>query len=139
MVTQYALDSSAYNFWNALKANTENVGTLFDPQPNQNKGNIHCVNDTTERVIGYIGAGSTQQYRLFISNSSMPSDWNQEQNCSYLEVPPIKDSIVFYFTSGFDPIDVHTQGITILGYYGASSTCVDCTLTGSPIKPSFWP
>ena len=72
-VTQYALDSMAYNYWQAIKSNTEDIGSIFDPQPNQTKGNIHCVTDTSETVIGYIGAGSTDSARFFIPNSAMPS------------------------------------------------------------------
>ncbi|HSN08753.1 MAG TPA: DUF4249 domain-containing protein [Hanamia sp.] len=140
LVTQYALDSSAYNYWNAMKGNTENVGSIFGTQPNQVKGNIHCVSDNTETVIGYIGAGSTQQARIFISNSSMPADWNQKGNCDYIEVPPNKDSLGLYFgEQGFVPIIPHLDGIIVLGYYGSEGPCVDCTLNGSPVKPSFWP
>lgn len=141
IVTQYALDSSGYNYWNAMKANTENVGSIFDPQPNQTKGNIHCVFDSTETVIGYIGAGATDQRRIFIKNSEMPSDWNQAPNCTDYEVPNMLDSILFYFASNsFIPYlkDSTPSGIT-KGYFSASGTCVDCTITGSPVKPIFWP
>ncbi|MDE3182419.1 MAG: DUF4249 domain-containing protein [Bacteroidota bacterium] len=140
LVTQFALDSNAYNYWNAMKGNTENVGSIFGTQPNQVKGNIHCVSDNTETVIGYIGAGSTQQARIFIANTSMPADWNQKGNCDYIEVPPIKDSLAFYFgVQGFVPITPHLNGIIVLGYYSSEGPCVDCTLNGSPVKPSFWP
>ena len=140
LVTQFVLDSNAYNYWNAMKGNTENVGSIFGTQPNQVKGNIHCLSDTSETVIGYIGAGSIQQVRIFISNASMPADWNQKGNCDYFEVPPIKDSIAFYFgEQGFVPIKAHLNGIIVLGYYTSEGPCVDCTLNGSPVKPSFWP
>jgi hypothetical protein len=140
LVTQFALDSNAYNYWNAMKGNTENVGSIFGTQPNQVKGNIHCISDNTETVIGYIGAGSTQQARIFIANTSMPADWNQRGNCDYIEVPPIKDSLAFYFgVQGFVPITPHLNGIIVLGYYSSEGPCVDCTLNGSPVKPSFWP
>ena len=133
LVTQYPLDSAGYNYWNAMKSNTENVGSIFDSQPNQTVGNIKCTTDSSELVIGYIGAGTTDQSRLFINNSSMPTGWNQAQNCTEYDVP--NDSIVYYFGSGsFIPIQ-----ITRTGYFSASSSCVDCTLSGSPIKPSFWP
>jgi len=140
LVTQYALDSNAYNYWNAMKGNTENVGSIFGTQPNQVGGNIHCLSDTTEPVIGYIGAGSSQQARFFISNASMPADWNQKGNCDYIEVPTIKDSMHFYFgVQGFVPIKEHLNGIIVLGYYASEGPCVDCTLNGTTEKPSFWP
>jgi len=141
LVTQYALDSTEYNYWSAMKSNTENVGSIFDPQPNQTRGNIHCVSDSSEMVIGYIGAGQTQQRRLFISNSQMPSDWNETSNCTEYTVPNSRDSLVFYFgSSAFIPYlkDSTPSGVT-KGYFSASATCVDCTLTGSTVKPDFWP
>lgn len=141
IVTQYALDSSGYNYWNAIKGNTENVGSIFDPQPNQTRGNIHCISDSTETVIGYIGAGAIDQRRIFISNSEMPSGWNEAQNCTDYEVPNMLDSILFYFASNsFIPYlkDSTPSGVT-KGYFSASGTCVDCTITGSPVKPTFWP
>jgi hypothetical protein len=139
LVTQYALDSAGYNYWNAMKGNTENVGSIFDPQPNLTQGNIHCITDSSERVIGYISAGTTQQARLFISNSSLPSDWNQPLNCTEYTVP--KDSIGFYFSGNvFIPISSLPPGSPMPeAYLSASGTCVDCTLTGSPDKPPFWP
>ncbi len=139
LVTQYALDSGAYTYWNAMKSNTEDVGSIFGSQPNQTKGNIHNINDSTETVIGYIGAGSTQQARIFISNSSMPPDWNQVPNCTEKYVTP--DSIGYFFGANqFIPYASDPPGYpTPKGYFSASATCVDCTLTGSADKPAFWP
>lgn len=135
LVTQYPLDSIGYNYWKAMESNTENVGSIFDPQPNLTQGNIHCLTDSLETVIGYIGAGTTQQSRLFISHADMPSNWTQIAKCSEAIVPP--DSLHWYFAqSGFDPVDYAAPPGNFLG---ASKTCVDCTLTGSPVKPAFWP
>lgn len=140
LVTQFALDSNAYKYWSAMKGNTENVGSIFGSQPNQSQGNIHCLSDPTETVIGYISAGSTQQARVFISNSSMPADWNQKGNCDYIEVPPVKDSLGLYFgVQGFVPIKPHLDGIIVLGYYASEGPCVDCSLYGTTEKPTFWP
>jgi hypothetical protein len=146
LVNQYALDSAGYNYWDAIKSNTEKIGSIFDAQPNQTPGNIHNIKDTSEKVIGYIGAGSTTQKRIFISNSSMPFNWNELRNCSYYDVP--LDSVGFYYVSGaFVPIIKDSirkringnDSTIILGYYGGSATCTDCTLTGTLTKPSFWP
>ncbi len=139
LVTQYALDSAAYNYWYAMKGNTENTGSIFDPQPNQTTGNIHCVTDSTETVIGYIGAGSIQQARIFISNSEMMPGWNQKFNCTEYDVP--KDSVEFYLSgSTYIPYDTDPPGSPMPnGYFSASASCVDCTITGTLEKPIFWP
>jgi hypothetical protein len=137
MVTQYALDSSGYNYWYAMKGNTENVGSIFDPQPNMTRGNIQCTTDPSETVIGYIGAGNAVQQRIFIRNADLPAGWNLMPDCIESLVPNIKDSLLFYFSNNsFIP---YLQDMATGRYLSASGSCVDCTLTGSPVKPTFWP
>lgn len=139
LVTQYALDSAGYNYWYALKGNSENVGSIFDPQPNQTKGNIHCITDSTEKVVGYVGAGTIRQQRIFIHNGDLRPGWNLPPNCSEYDVPI--DSLDFYLGSyALIPYESDPIGSFMpKGYFSASATCVDCTLTGSPVKPPFWP
>lgn len=141
-VTEYALDSAGYNYWNAMKSNTENVGSIFDPQPNLTRGNIHSTTDSSELVIGYIGAGTTQQERIFIRNSELPADWNEIPDCIVTEVRNIKDSLYDNFhADAFVPIEVGQQSLSggVETYLSSSGMCVDCTLTGTLTKPSFWP
>lgn len=135
-VKQYTLDQNGYNYWLAMKNNTEEVGSIFDPQPNETAGNIHCVTNPSELVVGYINAGNTVEKRVFINSSSMPLDWNLFPDCRPLKTVPIApDSLIFYFANGgLDPIDL-VQG----GYSASGAECVDCTLFGTNIKPSFWP
>lgn len=141
LVTQYALDSTTYSYWDALKNNSVDIGSVFGAQPDQIKGNIHNINDIAEKVIGYIDAGIPATKRLYISNSSMPSDWNKMPNCFELYVSPSKIAMAKYFSSNsFVPIrkDTTLSG-GLKGYFSASGRCVDCTLTGSNVKPAFWP
>lgn len=140
LVKQFALDLNGYNYWQAMKNNTENVGSIFDPQPNQTVGNIHCVTNPDENVVGYISAGNSFEKRVFISNQSLPTDWNLRSSCTMFDVPNIKDSLAHYFAIGYTPIDISGPPAFPPAAYSASSrTCVDCTLHGTNIKPSFWP
>jgi hypothetical protein len=142
LVTQYALDSTAYSYWNAMKGNSKDIGSIFGPQPNQTPGNIHNINDSSEKVIGYIGAGTPVQRRLFISNSEMPAGWNIRPTCTDAEFPNSKETLALYFGgNSFIPIikDTTLSG-DLKGFISASGTCVDCTLAGGTlVKPSFWP
>ena len=133
---QYTLDQNGYNYWLAMKNNTEEVGSIFDPQPNETAGNIHCVTNPSELVVGYINAGNTVEKRVFINNTSMPLGWNQFPDCRPLTTVSIApDSLIKYFANGgLDPIDL-VRG----GYSASGADCVDCTLFGTNIKPSFWP
>ncbi len=139
-VKQYALDIEGYNYWEAMKKNTEQVGSIFDPQPNQTQGNIHSAKDAAETVVGYIGAGNSVTQRTYIKNSSLPTDWNIFPQCDLKLVPNIPDSLKFYYEGGYAPInsvfDPATGGIS---YSSSQIECVDCTISGTNKKPSFWP
>jgi hypothetical protein len=45
LVRQYAITKDAYDYWQLIEKTTQNVGTLFDLQPTQLTGNIHCTTD----------------------------------------------------------------------------------------------
>ena len=137
-VKQYPLDVNGYNYWVAIRNNTERIGSIFDPQPNETTGNIHCVTDPLENVVGYINAGNSTQRRAFIYNSSLPNDWNLPEDCPSKLVPPNPDSLKFYFGGIYAPIDVNI-GPSGTEYSASYKSCVDCTLKGTNIKPSFWP
>lgn len=139
LVKQYALSREAYEYWQLIKKNTEQLGTLFDAQPSELMGNIHNVSDGQEPVIGYISAGTAQQKRLFIDPQQV--GWTVTDpvpDCSIKTIPqnpnnsliydyPDPTYTVYYFlTAG--------SGIVI-----AKKVCVNCTLSGgSSVKPSFW-
>ncbi|MEO6288306.1 MAG: DUF4249 family protein [Ginsengibacter sp.] len=140
LVRQYAFDINGYNYLLALRNNTEKVGSIFDPQPNQTVGNIHCISNPSETVVGYVGAGNSIEQRIFIRNDELPPGWNKTPNCPTKDVLNDPDSLKFYFGSGgFAPI----SAIEVLGapvaYPGSFIECVDCTLRGTNIKPAFWP
>jgi hypothetical protein len=68
-VEQYGLSKEAYEYWTILKKTTENLGSLFDPQPSQVTGNIHCTSDPQELTIGYFSMGTVKKKRIFIHNT----------------------------------------------------------------------
>src|SRR5690606_35363898 len=39
LVKQYAIDKKAYEFYSLMKKNTESLGSIFDPQPSEIRGN----------------------------------------------------------------------------------------------------
>lgn len=137
-VTQYPLTRDAYEYWDQLKKNTEKLGSIFDPQPSANKTNIRCISDPNEIVIGYISASSMYTRRLFIYNQEV-QPWAYGTDCQEYEVTP--DSFEFFFGSKvYEPTRQGSRGsFNNPSYYGATSYCMDCTLSGTNVKPSFWP
>jgi hypothetical protein len=136
-VKQYGLTQEGYNYWQNQKKNSEETGTLFDPQPTQVTGNIHSVGKPSEAVIGYLTASSPARLRIFI-NRSQVSFWPYQplQGCSLTPVSPGDIPLVFSDTTQWVPIN----GLLGGAYSGTSTQCGDCTFAGgSTVKPSYWP
>src|SRR5258706_5889592 len=51
LVKQYTLTAEAYHYWQIIQKNSQELGTLFDPQPSQVNGNIHSTTNPDELVI----------------------------------------------------------------------------------------
>jgi len=68
-LNQYALTVDGYNYYQNLKTNSEETGSIFDPQPSITTGNIHCITSPTDRVIGFISVSTvtTRMYPLHYS------------------------------------------------------------------------
>jgi hypothetical protein len=142
LVKQYTLTPEAYQFWSDLQKNSEQLGSIFSPEPFQTKGNIHAVGDTSELVIGYISAGTSRQQRIFILPVDIPN-WGfgaYQPGCVTISIPNNPDSLRQWLSSfGFLPIGP-SPGPNIRARVDISySSCIDCRLTGTNIKPSFWP
>ncbi len=146
LVKQYGLPEEAYKFWNILRKNTELTGTLFDPQPSQLPGNINCVSDPTEKVIGFVSAGLVSEKRIYIKNSEL-LNWQTNSDSSCLPVLPesVPESLVLlasdttYGPAYFQdppppPAPPSVQKLAI-----AKKPCLDCRRKGgTTTKPPYW-
>jgi hypothetical protein len=147
LVRQYALTKEAFEFWQLLKKNTENLGSIFDAQPSQLTGNIHNIADQTEPVLGYIGAGTVTQKRIFVPRDQLPNwvtkyPYQCEEPDTVYFVNPItkqRDEDLLFQTRAKIPIDaVYTATGTLVGHTGSSYECSDCTIRGTNKRPAFW-
>jgi hypothetical protein len=153
LVSQYALSTDAYNFWTNLKKNTEKLGGIFDAQPSQINGNMHCLTNPKEVVIGYISVGSVATKRVFINHEQLPQIAPNFATAScvldslWYHNPKTGENQVYEFIkykrSNLGIIFVPIQSFkddngTILGYLSTTPFCADCTLRGTNRKPDFW-
>ncbi len=153
LVKQYALTPEEYTYYELLRKNTENIGSLFDPLPTQLTGNVHCLTNVSEAVIGFVGARSVTEQRIFVSREELPKDWGRittgYESCSPPDTVKIDfqlykniDDVIEYFSSGQSlPLNSvsSTNGIpTLIGYTYSFPNCVDCRLRGTNVKPDFW-
>ena len=142
LVDQYVLTPEAYNFWLNLQVNTEQIGSLFSPEPSTLAGNLHCLTDSTEPVVGYVSAGTLSKQRIFITPDQIPN-WIPEGypiGCVEQSVTATPDSLELFLGAGFFiPIDWKPPAPPDDHVDFSQANCVDCTTHGTNVKPSFWP
>lgn len=143
LVNQYAITSNAYAYWQNLKKNSEQLGTLFDAQPSQLTGNIHCITVPDEPVLGYMGASTVTQKRIFINFTNI-LQWYYKPYYSDCFTSPQADTVIgpeSVYDFEFKPDHLYTLLFPLLGGYDhvAQNYCADCREHGGTnIKPSFW-
>jgi hypothetical protein len=138
LVRQYALDSKSYDFYKRMKSNTESLGSIFDPLPSEFTGNITCVSNPSEKVIGFFTASTVDQKRFFILRSEVPARYTS--GCQTTYVLNNKEDIALHFASGaLAPYQADPGGFApAIRYYSSDPGCLDCRFRGSSVKPSFW-
>jgi hypothetical protein len=142
LVKQYALSREAFEYWEILKKNTENIGTLFDPLPSQLNGNIRSLSDPQEPVIGFMTASTMQEKRVFVDSRELPKEWRLFMPTCVIDTLLFSQgSVSEYFTGGYQvPVSeiYDDAGWRLLGYTYAAKRCVDCTTRGTNVKPAYW-
>jgi hypothetical protein len=158
LVQQTALDKPAFDYWELLRKNTQNLGTLFDPLPSKVIGNMRCLTNPDNIILGYFSASSVSEKRIFISAAEVKQLGLYDdpyKNCSrkailFINVKACEaGQPIWPFTGDcrLPPQGANQQPVTgipdgadfIKGYYFTSTFCMDCRLRGGTnIKPSFW-
>lgn len=145
LVSQYAISKEAYEFYEVMKKNTEQMGSVFDPQPSLIRGNIISVTDPKETVVGFVDCSIVSSSRIFIT-SEQAGNWKSSPDCQKKYVQNslvdlrrelanddimVADALIADYPNA-------SGGEIILGYNLAYASCLDCRLRGNNIKPSFW-
>jgi hypothetical protein len=147
LLYQYGLTKEAFEYWQELKKNTEQLGSIFDAQPSQLSGNIHSTSNNDEPVLGYVSAGTVTTKRIFINKAQLPTQFvtiPENADCKF-SVPdtlsytdPKKLDRAITLTEGTKPILMLVDILDPTTYLAYPSKCVDCTLRGVNKKPAFW-
>jgi len=137
-VKQYSLTKEGYEYLEKMRKNTEITGSVFDAQPSQLKGNIHDLANPNDPVIGFFSICNVEQKRLWIANSEVPN-WRYFPPCEELSIPNNSDSIRGTLNMLPTTPEFLSNSGSILRLIVATPECVDCTLRGTNVKPTFWP
>jgi hypothetical protein len=146
LLRQYGLTKEGYEFWENIRKNTEQLGSIFDAQPSQLQGNIHCISNPAEPVIGFVTITNVQRKRIFIDNSQLPIEWypvypySCEADTALLNNPKtMQNEVASIIINGNGiPISSIVKMNTLIGYIYSSIECTDCRIRGKSLAPPFW-
>jgi hypothetical protein len=151
LVKEYALTADAYKYWTLLKANTEQLGTITDPQPSSSLTNLHSVTNPQEPVIGYVSVSTIAIKRIFLYGRTLPFAVNEHSTDTVsceggtILVNPANtlDYRLRQTLASGDSIliaPVRNMAGVIIGYSYTQPLCADCrTRGGTNIRPAYWP
>ena len=149
LVKQTVLTKEGFEFYNTLKKNTENVGSIFDAQPSQLFGNMHCTTNPAEVIIGFVSAGTVTEKRITLLANDFPFTFVGPLLDSYCEEHTdtlsifngdVKRLLTDPTESEYIPLYELTGPAGIYAYVATKEhQCVDCRLQGGTTTvPPFW-
>lgn len=155
LVRQYSISREEYDFWYNLSKVDVIGGDIFAAQPYSVSSNIHDVNNSENKVVGYFQVSAVRMRRKEIPfrdivGLEMPY---YHYPCIRIEDspdilpwvkfnPPLTwdDIHYMYTTSGYTFVEPkYIQGTLKLDRLVFTKIeCSDCSVTGTTIKPDFW-
>ena len=133
LVNQLNISQAAFNFWDALRQQNIEQGSLYTRQPIQIRGNIRNLENPDEPVLGYFTVAGITKKRIFTNRPS-----NLQFYYSICEPDFETVTLIGASTPLFWPI--YITDIPGMGWAMASSdVCFDCRLEGGELTPpNFW-
>lgn len=152
LVKQLSISEEEYVFWDRLKTTSEEAGNPFGIQPYSIVGNVQCISNEREPVLGYFQTASVVSERIYINREEieqlnlpiMEFNYGCQLNNFYLKDYDFGNALDMYeslvLNGSFALYDaIYEQGsIEPAGLMLSSPRCSDCTKTGTNIKPEFW-
>jgi len=145
LVNQYSLSQEEFLFWKKLEEITESGGDIFEKQPFPIEGNIRCINNGDEQVLGYFQVSAVKKQRMYITQSQV----------NELDIPTYEypcERIIYRTRRLYERVynDLLSDGYVLfwveesdfmgppISFQFTSPECADCSLTGLPERPDFW-
>jgi len=137
IVDQYSLSENEFAYWEKIRNVTQKVGGLYDIIPSSIAGNIYCVEDPDEEVLGYFSVSAETSKRIYI-DEIFRGLVNPYKDC-------IDDSVWTDYPTNIRGIDVYCwiiqESHDLNGTFyilTEDHRCADCTVRGTTTKPEFW-
>ena len=110
-IEQQSLTPKAYSYWETIKNQIDNNGTIFETSNFQIRGNISNLNDNDELVLGYFGASAVTSMSILVH----PGDIG----------------FVFFYACEPDPFSGRIPTICL--------DCTSYSASSTTTKPDYWP
>jgi hypothetical protein len=135
LLNQYSLSEDEFNYWEKLKKVTEEVGSLYDVTPSFIPGNVTCLEDNSQTVLGYFSVSAKKSKRLYVTDHftgliNLYNGCASDTVNSLVDVPDLNRKIWVIETNFLVRPPIYILTIT--------KGCADCTVRGTNIKPSWW-
>ncbi|MCC5938187.1 MAG: DUF4249 domain-containing protein [Lunatimonas sp.] len=140
LVRQRGLDRDAFEFWDAMRKNSDEIGGIFSPMPSMIGTNIRSLSNPGEPVIGYVSAGKTVEKRMYIDKRELDGWASRIEDyrfCVLDTVTPL-DYEDRYIIGDMVPVLPICEGAVCVTYMASTRNCTDCRLRGSEFPPDFW-
>jgi hypothetical protein len=134
LVNQYSLNADEYSYWEKIQNIAVQVGGLYDVIPASVQSNIKCIEDPSEKVLGYFSVSSKSSKRLFIKDNF--------EGIIYRYGDCVTDTIPYVDPPGLGVsvwiLEDEPNFIPPFKVLTDKKGCADCTVRGTNIKPDYW-
>jgi hypothetical protein len=139
LVNQYSLNEDEYNYWQKLQKMTEQVGGLYDIIPASIPGNLTCIENPAEKVLGYFSVSGVATKRIYIQEKfeGIIDDYDDCITDTLYGGPDYIEGLGVSIWTLFDTPPV-PFGAPRTRIFTETRGCADCTVRGSTQRPYFW-
>lgn len=144
LISQKAIPQESLEFWETLKKNTDDIGSIFSPLPSLIGGNFKLEGEPNRPVIGFVSLGVVRQERVYIDRPEI-LPWEYRD-------PEFDDCVISQDTVFLNPAQLQAafaSGAVLparsvpgpmgpIGFYSTPRRCGDCTLYADRKRPEFW-
>lgn len=143
LISQKAIPQESLEFWETLKKNTDDIGSIFSPLPSVIGGNFKLEGNPDKPVIGFVSLGIVRQERVYIDRMDiLPWEYSDPQfdDCFIsMDTVSTQAQMQAMFGSGaILPARSIPGSMGPIGYYPVPRRCADCTLYADRKRPEFW-
>lgn len=149
-VFQYSISKEEYVFLSQLKQTSEDVDNFFDRQPYELSGNIKCLTNPDESVLGFFQVDGVSTNDIYINlrdieHLGLPLPYHEICSVEMISVgtvPSLYEVYKEYIASGmwsFYGPSYSLDGKVLLGIWFAKPECAICASSlASEFSPADW-